>query len=68
MREDYHLIFRGEILARDKHINTSKSIKTYTKNKRAFNGIITRIKWRSHSFIQKFEVECEYEFRGNINI
>ena len=43
-----------------------KKHKNYTKNKRAFNGIITRIKWRSH-FIQKFEVECEYEFR-NINV
>lgn len=29
-------------------------------NKRAFNGFLTRVKWRSH-FIQKFEVECEYE-------
>ena len=43
-----------------------KKHENYTKNKRSFNGIITRIKWRSH-FIQKFEVECEYEFR-NINI
>jgi len=27
---------------------------------RAFNGILTRLKWHCH-FIQKFEVECEYE-------
>ncbi|MDW3196856.1 MAG: deoxyribodipyrimidine photo-lyase [Cytophagales bacterium] len=29
-------------------------------NKRAFNGICTRLKWHCH-FIQKFEVECTYE-------
>ncbi len=29
-------------------------------NKRAFNGILTRLKWHCH-FIQKFEVECRYE-------
>ena len=29
-------------------------------NKRAYNAFLTRVKWRSH-FIQKFEVECEYE-------
>lgn len=29
-------------------------------NKRAFNGILTRLKWHCH-FIQKFEVECSYE-------
>jgi len=29
-------------------------------NKRAFNGIETRLKWHCH-FIQKFEVECRYE-------
>ncbi|MDB2622294.1 DNA photolyase family protein [Flavobacteriales bacterium] len=28
--------------------------------KRSFNGITMRLKWRSH-FIQKFEVECDYE-------
>jgi len=29
-------------------------------NKRAFSGILTRLKWHCH-FIQKFEVECRYE-------
>ncbi len=32
----------------------------YQANKRAFNGICTRLKWHCH-FIQKFEVECTYE-------
>jgi deoxyribodipyrimidine photo-lyase len=32
----------------------------YSNNKRAFQGIITRLHWHCH-FIQKFEVECEYE-------
>jgi deoxyribodipyrimidine photo-lyase len=32
----------------------------YDSNKRAFNGILTRLKWHCH-FIQKFEVECRYE-------
>ncbi|MDJ0831992.1 MAG: deoxyribodipyrimidine photo-lyase [Gammaproteobacteria bacterium] len=32
----------------------------YGNNKRAFSGILTRLKWHCH-FIQKFEVECEYE-------
>lgn len=32
----------------------------YPKNKRAFEGMLTRLKWHCH-FIQKFEVECEYE-------
>ncbi len=32
----------------------------YTFNKRSFNGILMRLKWRCH-FIQKFEVECTYE-------
>lgn len=31
-------------------------------HKRAYNGFLTRLKWRSH-FIQKFEVECAYETR-----
>ena len=42
-----------------------KYIKThpnYEFNKRSFNGILTRLKWRDH-FIQKFEVECDYENR-----
>ncbi|KXX71205.1 cryptochrome/deoxyribodipyrimidine photo-lyase family protein [Flammeovirga sp. SJP92] len=29
-------------------------------HKRAFNGILTRLKWHCH-FIQKFEVQCSYE-------
>ncbi len=32
----------------------------YASNKRSFNGFLTRLKWHCH-FIQKFEVECEYE-------
>ncbi len=32
----------------------------YSSNKRAFTGILTRLKWHCH-FIQKFEVECSYE-------
>ncbi len=32
----------------------------YADNKRAFRGILTRLKWHCH-FIQKFEVECSYE-------
>jgi len=32
----------------------------YEKNKRAFKGCLTRLKWHCH-FIQKFEVECSYE-------
>ena len=32
----------------------------YKKHKRAFTGMLTRLKWHCH-FIQKFEVECEYE-------
>jgi deoxyribodipyrimidine photo-lyase len=34
----------------------------YQKNKRSFNGLLTRLKWRCH-FIQKFENECDYELR-----
>ncbi len=34
--------------------------KNYNKNKRSFDGMLTRLKWHCH-FIQKFEVECEYE-------
>lgn len=37
-----------------------KKHKNYQSNKRAFNGMLTRLKWHCH-FIQKFEVECEYE-------
>jgi len=34
----------------------------YVRHKRAFQGIITRLKWHCH-FVQKFEVECAYETR-----
>ncbi len=39
-----------------------KSHPNKKNNKRAYNGFLTRLKWRSH-FIQKFEVECQYEYR-----
>lgn len=32
----------------------------FAMHKRAFGGFLTRLKWHCH-FIQKFEVECEYE-------
>ncbi len=32
----------------------------FATNKRAFGAFLTRLKWHCH-FIQKFEVECEYE-------
>ena len=32
----------------------------FPRHKRAFGGLLTRLKWHCH-FIQKFEVECEYE-------
>ena len=32
----------------------------FTNHKRAFGAFLTRLKWHCH-FIQKFEVECEYE-------
>lgn len=37
-----------------------KNHPNYSGNKRAFGGVLTRLKWHCH-FIQKFEVECEYE-------
>jgi deoxyribodipyrimidine photo-lyase len=37
-----------------------KAHENYSKNKRPFDGMLTRLKWHCH-FIQKFEVECEYE-------
>jgi len=37
-----------------------KNHPNYPNNKRAFNGLLTRLKWHCH-FIQKFEAECEYE-------
>lgn len=33
----------------------------YNFHKRAFNGCLTRLKWHCH-FIQKFEMECSYEY------
>ena len=37
-----------------------KNHPNYVSNKRAFNGLLTRLKWHCH-FIQKFENECTYE-------
>ena len=37
-----------------------KNHPNYSHNKRAFNGLLTRLKWHCH-FIQKFENECSYE-------
>tara|TARA_B100001094_G_scaffold331777_1_gene401279 strand:+ start:1817 stop:3256 length:1440 start_codon:yes stop_codon:yes gene_type:complete len=37
-----------------------KNHQNYKYNKRSFNGLLTRLKWRCH-FIQKFEVEPEIE-------
>lgn len=37
-----------------------KAHKNYPQNMRAFNGMLTRLKWHCH-FIQKFEVQCDYE-------
>jgi len=37
-----------------------KNHEHYAHNKRAYGGILTRLKWHCH-FIQKFEVECSYE-------
>ena len=34
----------------------------FTKNRRAFTSFLTRLQWNCH-FIQKFEMECEYETR-----
>ena len=34
----------------------------YAKNKFAFDGMLTRLKWHCH-FIQKFEMECTYELQ-----
>lgn len=34
----------------------------YKRHKRSFNGFLTRLKWHCH-FIQKFEMECDYETR-----
>ncbi len=37
-----------------------RSHQNYANYKRSFNGLLTRLKWHCH-FIQKFEMECEYE-------
>ena len=37
-----------------------KNHEQFAFHKRAFKGFLTRLKWHCH-FIQKFEVECEYE-------
>lgn len=37
-----------------------KTHESFSANKRAFNGMLTRLKWHCH-FIQKFEMECTYE-------
>ena len=34
----------------------------YINNKRSYNAILSRLKWHCH-FIQKFEMECDYETR-----
>lgn len=34
----------------------------FAKNKRAYTSFLTRLQWNCH-FIQKFEMECEYETR-----
>ena len=36
--------------------------KNYKNYKKSFNGLLTRLKWHCH-FIQKFEMECDYETR-----
>lgn len=41
-------------------LHFTKSHSNYPLNKRAFSGMMTRLKWHDH-FIQKFEVECSYE-------
>ena len=35
---------------------------SYSRNKKPFSAFLTRLKWHCH-FIQKFEVECDYETR-----
>ena len=41
-------------------LHHTKGHVNYPFNKRAFSGMMTRLKWHDH-FIQKFEVECRYE-------
>jgi len=40
---------------------TIKNALNYKINKRIFDSFLSRLKWRSH-FIQKFEVDCSYEY------
>ena len=51
----------GNISSRYIYQKIKNSIE-YTSNKRSFNSFLSRLKWRSH-FIQKFEVEPNYENR-----
>lgn len=39
-----------------------RSHPSFNRSTRAFTAFLTRLKWHCH-FIQKFEVECAYEFR-----
>lgn len=41
-------------------VQTIKSHENYLVYKKAFNGLLTRLKWHCH-FIQKFETDCDYE-------
>ncbi len=41
-------------------VQLTKNHENYPSNKRAFNAMITRLKWHCH-FIQKFESDCAYE-------
>ena len=43
------------------HVSPSFNI-SYSKNKFAYDGMLTRLMWHCH-FIQKFEMECSYEFQ-----
>lgn len=37
-----------------------KTHENYDRNKRSFNNFLLRLRWHSH-FVQKFEMECDYE-------
>ncbi len=41
-------------------VQTIKSHENYPRYTKAFNGLLTRLKWHCH-FIQKFETDCDYE-------
>ena len=49
----------GNLSVKQAYITIKKS-KNYNLFKRSFNASLMRLKWRCH-FIQKFEMECEYE-------